>query len=68
MTINYNRTGAERKALADAIADITGAEAKYLGAPNFAYQVDYFTIDRSGAVTFTHSFCFSAPAPANLQA
>ena len=52
MTINYNRTGAERKALADAIADITGAEAKYLGAPNFAYQVDYFTIDRSGAVTF----------------
>ena len=41
-----------RQALAAAIADITGAEAKYLGAPNFAYQVDYFTIDRSGAVTF----------------
>ena len=52
MTINYNRTGAERKALVNAIADITGAEAKYLGAPSFAYQVDYFTIDRSGAVTF----------------
>ena len=52
MTINYNRTGAERKDLVNAIADITGAEAKYLGAPSFAYQVDYFTIDRSGAVTF----------------
>ena len=52
MTINYNRTGAERKALADAIADITGAEAKYLGAPNFAYQVDYFTIDRNGSLSF----------------
>lgn len=52
MTIKYNRTGAGRKALADAIANITGAEAKYLGAPSFAYQVDYFTIDRSGAVTF----------------
>ena len=50
MTINYNRTGAERKALVDAIAAITGA--KYLGAPGFAYQVDYFTIDRTGAVTF----------------
>ena len=52
MTIKYNRTGADRKSLVDAIASITGAEAKYLGAPSFAYQVDYFTIDRSGAVTF----------------
>lgn len=52
MTIKYNRTGADRKSLVEAIANITGAEAKYLGAPNFAYQVDYFTIDRNGAVTF----------------
>ena len=52
MTIKYNRTGADRKSLVDAIASITGAEAKYLGAPSFAYQVDYFTIDRSGTVTF----------------
>lgn len=52
MTINYNRTGTDRKPLIAAIADITGAEAKYLGAPSFAYQVDYFTIDRNGAVTF----------------
>ncbi len=52
MTIKYNRTGADRKPLIAAIAAITGAEAKYLGAPSFAYQVDYFTIDRNGAVTF----------------
>ena len=52
MTINYNRTGADRKPLIAAISAITGAEAKYLGAPSFAYQVDYFTIDRNGAVTF----------------
>ena len=52
MTINYNRTGAERKALVNAIAGITGAKAEYLGAPSFSYQVDYFTIDRSGTVTF----------------
>lgn len=52
MTIKYNRTGTDRKSLIAAIADITGAEAKYLGAPSFAYQVDYFTIDRNGVVTF----------------
>ena len=52
MTIKYNRTGADRKPLIAAIASITGAEAKYLGAPSFAYQVDYFTIDRNGAITF----------------
>ncbi len=52
MTIKYNRTGTDRKSLVDAIANITGAEAKYLGAPSFAYQVDYFTIDRNGTITF----------------
>ena len=52
MTIKYNRTGADRKPLIAAIASITGAEAKYLGAPSFAYQVDYFTIDRNGTITF----------------
>ena len=52
MTINYNRTGTERKPLIAAIAAITGAETKYLGAPSFSYQVDYSTIDRNGAVTF----------------
>ena len=52
MTINYNTTGADRKKLVAAIAEITGANAKYLGAPTFAYQVDYFTIDRNGSVSF----------------
>lgn len=52
MTISYNHTGADRKPLIAAISTITGAEAKYLGAPTFAYQVGPFTIDRSGEVTF----------------
>lgn len=52
MTISYNRTGADRKPLIAAISTITGADAKYLGAPTFAYQVGSFTIDRSGGVTF----------------
>jgi hypothetical protein len=52
MTISYNCTGADRKKLVASIAEITGADSKYLGAPTFAYQVDYFTIDRNGGVTF----------------
>lgn len=52
MTLRYNLTGADRKRLVNAISEITGAPAKYLGAPSFAYQVDYFTIDRNGDVTF----------------
>ena len=50
--LNYNVTGAERKRLVQAISDYTGASAKYLGAPSFAYEVDYFTIDRNGVVSF----------------
>ena len=52
MELNYNCTGESRKRLVNAISEITSASAKYLGAPSFAYQVDYFTIDRNGGVTF----------------
>ena len=52
MTLRYNLTGSDRKRLVTAISEITGAPAKYLGAPSFGYQVDYFTIDRNGGVTF----------------
>ena len=41
MELNYNCTGESRKRLVNAISD-----------PSFAYQVDYFTIDRDGGVTF----------------
>ena len=34
------------------IANFTGCEIKYNGAPTFAYEVDYFTIDKSGALSF----------------
>ena len=52
MTLNYNVTGAKRKELVNLIANFTGCEARYKGAPSFAYEVDYATIDRSGAVSF----------------
>ena len=50
--LDYNVTGTERKRLVQAISTYTQADAKYLGAPTFAYQVDYFTIDRNGVVSF----------------
>lgn len=50
--INYHVTGADRKALVKAISEITGAKSEYLGAPTFAYRVDYFTISRDGILSF----------------
>ena len=52
MKINYNRIGSERKALVRAIEEITECTAQYKGAPTFAYQVDYFTITKDGALEF----------------
>lgn len=52
MTLNYNVAGPKRKELVSLIANFTGCEANYKGAPSFAYEVDYFTIDRNGAVSF----------------
>lgn len=55
MEIRYNRTGKERKALVTAIAEITGATAIYKGVPTCNYEVDYFTIDRTGTLIFDDS-------------
>lgn len=52
MTVNYNVTGAKRKELVKLISNFTGCEAKYKGAPTFAYEVDYFTIDKNGVLSF----------------
>lgn len=52
MTLNYNVTGAKLKELVNLIANFTGCDAHYKGAPSFAYDVDYFTIDRNGTVSF----------------
>lgn len=50
--INFHVTGADRKALVQAIREITGAKSEYLGAPTFAYRVDYFTINKDGILSF----------------
>ena len=50
--LRYNLTGSDRKRLVTAMAEATGCAAKYNGAPSFAYEVDYFTIDKNGTVSF----------------
>ena len=50
--LRYNLTGSDRKRLVTAMAEATGYAAKYKGAPTFSYEVDYFTIDKNGTVSF----------------
>jgi hypothetical protein len=52
MELKYNVTGSDRKRLVAAISEITEVPSKYLGAPTFAYEVDYFTIDKAGTLSF----------------
>ena len=52
MELKYNVTGSDRKRLVAAISEITEVPSKYLGAPSFAYEVDYFTIDKTGTLSF----------------
>ena len=52
MTINYNVTGDDRKKLVQAIAEILECKPKYLGVPSCAYQIDYFTVSKTGELTF----------------
>ena len=53
MRIHYNVTGAERKALVKVIVDTTGAKAEYKGMPSAAYEIDYFTVTKDGALEFS---------------
>ena len=52
MEIKFNATGNGRKALVKAIGEILEVAPKYLGPPTFAYEVDYFTIDKEGTLSF----------------
>ena len=52
MTITIHAQGAERKRLVKTISEWLGIPAKYCGAPTFNYEVDDFTIDRNGSLSF----------------
>lgn len=52
MRIEFNRTGAERKALVTAIGEILEVKPRYKGMPSAAYEIDYFTVTKDGALEF----------------
>jgi hypothetical protein len=50
MTINFNVSGKDRKALVQALSDLTCSEPEYAGAPTFAYKVGDYTVGKNGVV------------------
>ena len=52
MTIQINAHGTERKRLVQSISEYLEVPAKYCGAPTFNYEVDCFTIDKNGSLSF----------------
>ena len=55
MRINYNLSGAARKALVTAIAEELNLPVHYKGAPTFAYEVGGYQIDKAGMLEGTDS-------------
>lgn len=52
MRIEFNKTGAERKALVTAVGEILGTKPKYMGMPTAAYNFDGLIIDKEGTLEF----------------
>ena len=52
MEIKFNIEKSQRKALAQKIGELTGAEVKYLGVPGCRYQIDFFTLDKNAVLSF----------------
>lgn len=52
MRVEFNRIGAERKALVTAISEILGTKAKYMGMPTTAYDFGGLIVDKTGALEF----------------
>jgi len=53
MEIRFNIEKSQRKALAQKIAELTGAEAKYMGVPSCAYAIDFFTLSKDAVLSFS---------------
>lgn len=51
MRINYNVTGADRKALVRAMVELLGKPPVYQGAPSFAYAVGGYQVSKDGMVS-----------------
>lgn len=53
MTITINAQGAERKRLVQTISNWLGEDVHYCGAPTFAYEIDRFTVEKDGNLSFS---------------
>lgn len=62
MSINFHVTGKERKALVEALSEITFSEAAYAGAPTFAYHVGDYTVDKNGVIFYPPTLAQEAVA------
>ncbi len=62
MTVSFNVTGKERKALAQALSEITFSEVVYAGAPSFDYQVGDYIIDKNGVLSYPDTLSKEAVA------
>ena len=62
MSINFHVTGKERKALVEALSEITFSEAAYAGAPTFAYRVGDYTVDKNGVIFYPPTLAREAVA------
>ena len=52
MEIKFSIEKSQRKALAQKIGELTGAEVKYLGVPSCGYQIDFFTLGKDAVLSF----------------
>lgn len=62
MTINFNVTGKERKALVQALSELTFSDPVYAGAPTFAYTVGDYTVDKNGVISYPDTVAPEAAA------
>ena len=53
MDIKFNIEKSQRKALAQKIGEMIGAEVEYLGVPSCAYEIDFFTLSKDAVLSFS---------------
>lgn len=53
MEIKYNIEKSQRKAMAHKIGELLKENVRYLGAPSFAYEIAFFTLDKNGVLSFS---------------
>ena len=53
MEIKYNIEKSQRKALAQKISELTGADVRYAGVPSCAYEIDFVTRSKEAVLSFS---------------